>query len=375
LTPWIDGFDLSVRCDHLDTLGGDMNENLLRPSTTDGVLALLDASFVSAALGAAFESGLFRVLDERPMDGAELARILEIPPLRCAYWLRLLEETGLLDRDPGGYRVSDMARRTILQAFSLESWGLLAEEARGRLPGLCDLPRRLRGSRPAQPEQWSADPKMYMKMASEPETARRFTRMLFELHRPLADHLAEWLDLTGVERLMDLGGGSGVISLALARRWPSLRVVVVDMATVCEAGREIAARLFQGDRVHYYPADFYRDDLPAEMDMVLECDVNLYDADLLRKVWASLRPGGRFVIVDQFAPAEGVAPAGRAHWALENALADARFTFPTVQGVRHLLCTTGFRIRAEQSLKVAGTPCSRFTEEMTLMEAEKIDRP
>jgi 16S rRNA G1207 methylase RsmC len=67
-------------------------------------------------------------------------------------------------------------------------------------------------------------------MAQSPERARRFTRMLGEIHRPLAAELAETLDMTGVRRLMDLGGGSGVVSLALLNRHPELTAVVVDIA-------------------------------------------------------------------------------------------------------------------------------------------------
>ena len=57
---------------------------------------------------------------------------------------------------------------------------------------------------------------MYLaEMEKDPEVARRFTRMLYEIHQPLAKELAGYLDLSGVDRLLDLGGGSGIISLAL----------------------------------------------------------------------------------------------------------------------------------------------------------------
>ena len=40
---------------------------------------------------------------------------------------------------------------------------------------------------------------------------------------PLAEELAGCLDMRGVERILDLGGGSGVISLALLEKHPDLR--------------------------------------------------------------------------------------------------------------------------------------------------------
>ena len=74
-------------------------------------------------------------------------------------------------------------------------------------------------------------------MVEDPERARRFTRMLYELHHALADELAGCLDMSDVDRVMDLGGGSGVLSMALLRRNPHLTAMVVDVANVCAVGR------------------------------------------------------------------------------------------------------------------------------------------
>jgi SAM-dependent methyltransferase len=322
----------------------------MKPTTSDEILDLLDAFFASAALGAALELGLFWLLEERPLDAAEVAEALEIPPVRCGYWLQLLCATGLIEPGPGGYRPSETARTSILSARSRESWGLLAEEARERMPGLRDLPVHLRNAGSAWEALGLAPAKMYARMAEDPEAARRFTRMLYELHQPLAGFLAESLDLNGVERLMDLGGGSGVVSLALARRHPALVATVVDIASVCAAGREIARENSLQDRVLFHPADLLRDPLPRGFDLVLECDVNVYGEALFAKVRDSLRPGGRFVIVDLLAPAEGVAPSSRIHWAFEGSMIDPGFAFPTAARVRGLLENAGFQVLTEGPL-------------------------
>jgi hypothetical protein len=55
-------------------------------------------------------------------------------------------------------------------------------------------------------------------MRASPARAREFTRMLYEVHQNLANLVAERLDLTGVERLMDLGGNS-VGNLMMLKAW------------------------------------------------------------------------------------------------------------------------------------------------------------
>ena len=200
---------------------------------------------------------------------------------------------------------------------------------------------------------WAAQgrtpPDYFRLLVEQPERARGFTWMLYELHLPLAERLADHLDLSGLVRMMDLGGGSGVLSLALLRRHPHLTAVVVDIPTVCEAARRLVHELVRetGDRIArhaagdsvsaqaipeliaYHPADFLHAPLPGGFDLILECDVGEYGQPLLQKVRTALNPNGRLVVLDQFAPEEGVAPWQPPYpqWAFLGSLED-----PTSRG-------------------------------------------
>jgi SAM-dependent methyltransferase len=342
----------------------------MKPATTEEVLELMDACFTSAALGAAIELGLFWLLDRQSLDAAGVAESLGIPANRCSYWLQLLNDTGLIEQGPDGYAPSGTARTAILDAHSQASWALLAQEARERLPILRDLTLNIRVPGSAYDALGLTPPQYLAGMAANPEAARRFARMLYELHQPLADALAKSLDLSGASRIMDLGGGSGVVSLALLRRYPGLTAVVVDIANVCTAGREIAAENHLQDRITYHPADFVRDDLPSGFDAVVECDVGVYSEALFRKVWSALRTGGRFVIVDQLAPAEGVAPPSRVHWAFQASMIDPGFSYQTARQLETQLQEVGFQVLSQSSPPLLHGE-QRFTSGMVLIEASK----
>jgi SAM-dependent methyltransferase len=344
----------------------------MKPTTTDDILDLLDSSFASVALGAAIELGLFWLLDEQPLDEQGVADTLGIPPGRCHYWLQLLARSCLIERGEQGYSPSPVARSAILEAYSRSSWTLLAEGARERLPGLVDLPLHL--SNPGSAWQALGLQKRddyVARMATDTERARLFTRMLYELHQPLADEVAKNIDLDGVTRLIDLGGGSGLLSLTLARIQPSLSAVVVDISSVCAAGREIAAEQGLGDRVTYLASDFVQDDLPSGFDLALECDVDVYSEALFHKIRAALNPEGRIVIIDYFAPAAGVAPRSRLHWAFEGSMRDPEFAFPTAAMVSTTLEAAGFQRLTERPLAPAARPCRRFLEGLVMIEAHK----
>jgi SAM-dependent methyltransferase len=218
-------------------------------------------------------------------------------------------------------------------------------------------------------------PKSYVSaMIGDAERARRFTRMLYELHQPVAEEIARCLDLRGVDRFMDLGGGSGVVSLALLRRHAGCKAVVVDIEAVCRAGREIAHETPVRDRISFYPADFMNDDLPGDFDLVLECDVGEYGPDLFGKIHSVLNPEGRFVIVDQFAPAVGFARPGHLHWAFERSLRDPNFRFRTAGEICTELDAAAFEVVSEKTITASDTTSATFDSGHTIIEARALSR-
>jgi len=341
----------------------------MKPTTTDQVLELLDASFASAALAAALELGLFRLIDKQPLSSNAIAAKLDIPHGRCRYWLQLLEHAGLVEQKADGFGPTTAARSAIIGAYEHESWVHLATETRGLNAWLCDLALHLRRPGSAREALGLKGRDYLAEMAEDPALARRFTRMLHDFHRSMAGELGPMLQMDGVTRMMDLGGGSGIFSLALLRRNPQLHSVVVDIPAVCRTAREIAGNSEEAGRITWHETNFLDDPLPSGFDLVLECDVDVYGEDLFRKVRSALNPGGRYVIVDQLAPAAGVAPRARVHWALQHSLDDPEYAFLTADEVEGLLRSAGFTDITRRDLTFTTGPARRFTDGMMMIEA------
>jgi SAM-dependent methyltransferase len=323
----------------------------MKPATKDDIWDLLKGHVTSAALGAALELGLFWMLAKRPMMPTDVGGSLDIPENRCRYWLQLLESIGLVEASPEGYIPSEAAKSAILDAHSNQSWALLAQEERERLPVLLDLPLHLGDRRSLWSVHGLPTPDYLENMKGDPKRARRFTRMLYEIHQPLAEAVAEALDLTGADRLLDLGGGSGVVSLELLKRHANLHALVVDIPHVCTAGREIADATLESDRIEYLAIDFVKDPLPSGFDMILACDSADYEEALFRKIHPLLNPGGRFVIVDQFAPEEGIAPRERVTWAFRSSLDNPEALWPpTMDHVHMMFAAADFQMVSRTSL-------------------------
>lgn len=115
-------------------------------------------------------------------------------------------------------------------------------------------------------------------------------------------------------RVLDIGAGSGVWSLAFARRDPRVRITVADFPTVIEkATKAFVARAGAQDRVDYLPGSFREADFgEAKYDVAIlghicHSEGEQHTKQLFRKVRQALKPEGQLVI------AEFIADEGRAH--------------------------------------------------------------
>ena len=324
----------------------------MKPETTEDILELMDGYIVSAALGTAMELGVFWLLAEKPLLAPSVAQSLNIPLNRCHLWLQLLCKLGLLEDGAEGYTPSIIAREAILNVQSQDTWAFQAREDRDSALYVRDLVLNI--SKPMS--TWQARnltlPDYFQQIQDDPGYAARFTRKLYEIHISFAEQVASMLDLQGVKSLLDLGGGSGVVSFALLRKRDALTSVVVDVESVCQAGREIALENRLEKRITYLAADFLQDDLPTGFDMVMLCDVGSFSEILFRRIHDVLNLKGRLVIVDKFAPSKTIAPPSRLASAFLTSLKypAQSIDFTTAEVVQTRLQQAGFRDLATTSV-------------------------
>jgi hypothetical protein len=133
------------------------------------------------------------------------------------------------------------------------------------------------------------------------ENARWFSQQMGKLSAPAAAALAREPVFAGIGELLDVGGGAGALCCELAAAHPRMRCTVLDLPPVCKVGAEAIAQKGLSDRVACFPADMFKPAWPGQRDAVLFSNV-FHDweldtcADLARKAFAALRPGGRILL-------------------------------------------------------------------------------
>lgn len=316
----------------------------MKIETSADIDFLIGVHFASASLTAALERKLFWRFDGRAQSTESLAESLRVAPGICRNWLRMLASLGFLEEVDGGYVLSDAAQTAIIQFRDAGTWSELAIEERKRWPGDVALIDRLFATAPIEHPTESTPDQLsdYVQdMAADPERAYQFTHMLYDLHRPLAEDVARQLDLTGATRMLDIGGGSGVVSLALLKKHPELTATVIDIPNVCAVGRQIADRTPEAGRITYHPANFRLDEFPGRFDLILACDIMGYDQKLVEKIAASLEAGGRFVIVDRWFEEPRAWSIWQSNHLLRRSLEDPDFSMPSMAQLYSRLQSAG----------------------------------
>jgi SAM-dependent methyltransferase len=141
-----------------------------------------------------------------------------------------------------------------------------------------------------------------------------------------APAVAALIGLEGVERVLDVGGGSGAFAMAFAKKEPGLVAVVFDLPNVLPLTRDYVAQAGLEARVTTAVGDYLVDPLPHGFDLVfLSAVIHSNSADqnraLIRSCAGALNPGGRVAVVDWVMDDDRVSPRGGAFFALNMLVA------------------------------------------------------
>jgi SAM-dependent methyltransferase len=138
-----------------------------------------------------------------------------------------------------------------------------------------------------------------------------FVESLFPISFPAAHALGEHLgvpEATSPVSVLDIGAGSGVWGIALAKQSPQVRIRAVDWPRVLEVTKKVAAQHGVADRLFTTPGEFFEADFGdghqvATVGHILHSEGRDRSQRLLKKIWNALAPGGT-IAIQEFVPNE-----------------------------------------------------------------------
>ncbi len=279
--------------------------NLATPHALQPYWDLTLAAVRADALRIALDWKLFDLL-HTPSTAQEVARQLQLDPDNTGYWLELLWSMDLLVRDECQsvqYLNSALASeylRADAPHYCGDAWGF-------RLQGLrhfgSQLGDQVRSGKPSGQapkgashiDSWTAAARVQIAQEQRAVTVGVALRLMSQVP-----------EFHSARRLLDLGGGPGLVAIALAEANPLLTGEVFDFPQTVTVAAENIRLAGLEQRLQVRGGDLASDPIGEGYDLIWCSSVLHFVPDMaatLAKVYAALRPGGVLISAHAEVPA------------------------------------------------------------------------
>jgi len=275
-----------------------MTEN--KSVTPERIMQFAWAYAPTLAIEAAVRHRVFDILDKGPRTLQQLVAETGTSERGLKAILNLLVALQFLGRDGDRYTLTPESATFLVSSRPAYHGTFFAHISDHLLPRWLELPEVVRTGKPTK----------RVNMETEgAEFFAEFVESLFPISFAAASKLGEHLGIpkaTHPVNVLDIGAGSGVWGIALAKQSNQVRIRAVDWPNVLEVTKKVAQRHGVADRLTTMPGDFSQADFGtghqvATIGHILHSEGVERSRRLLKKVFAALAPGGT-VAIQEFVP-------------------------------------------------------------------------
>lgn len=304
------------------------------------IVDMASAFYESAVLFAASDLGVFKTL--AGVGQADLETLVGACGLDRRGGRILLDACvaiGLLEKEGGRYRNSPEAAVFLVPGSPADLSGAIRYNrdvyaAWGRLKEMA-----LTGKPVERPETHLGEDK---------ERTRTFVMAMHGRALSIGRAVVPLLELRGLKRVLDVGGGPGTYSVLIAEAHPEVECVVIDLPAVVGIADELIASAGLEGRVKTVAGDYHTVRFPGQNDAVLFFGVLHQESpeairDLLRRAFEALAPGGVVYVLDMMTDAGRAKPKFSALFSVNMALTTADGWVFSEEDLAGWLAEAGFR--------------------------------
>ncbi len=313
-----------------------MTQNLQTPQ---GLYQMVQHYKEAQLLMAAIRLEIFSHLGEFRSPG-EVTKETGYNERNLGFFFNALAAIGLLEKGENGYKNTAVSQRFLNRAsdvylgefllFRERATSLERVEDRVKKGPDPEIVTRNKGVEVYDFYEWAevSIPEMY---AGRVQSLLTAVSALFQQNQPF--------------RVLDLGGGSGVLCMEIVNAYPGSSGVIFEDASVAELPKRLLAERGQEDAITVLTGDFTTDDVGSGYDLILASGIIDFASDSLtstvKKLYHALNPSGYLYLVahdvsdDYLSPKESIVGWLSSHLdglhillpksAIENALAEAGF--------------------------------------------------
>lgn len=266
---------------------------------------MVDGYEVSRALHVAAALGVADLLGDGPKPVGELASATETHAPTLYRLLRSLASVGVFAEDADGhFELTPLAQylRSDVPG-SMRGWAVwLAQRSTWGMWG--DLMHSVRTGQPAFPAVHGTGVWDYY--AQHPEENTVFNAAMTGGSRAQVDAVVQAYDFSGIDTLVDVGGGQGAFLSAILTAYPAMRGVLFDQPHVVTGAPVVLGASGVADRCTIVGGSFF-ESVPADADAyILKWIVHDWDdpeaVTILRTCRRAIADTGRLLLVTRVLP-------------------------------------------------------------------------
>jgi ubiquinone/menaquinone biosynthesis C-methylase UbiE len=286
----------------------DVNPALLHKK----MLQLLSSLWVTRAVGTFARLGLADVMEDGAEDHAAIAAARGLVPDRVYRLLRALSTVGIVSEPVRGrFTLTPLGR--LLGSHSPNNTRTTAIFLNDYFADMwTHLDDALAGDRTAF-EALKGRP-FFDWLGENPDEARRFNRMMLEVHGPETPAIVAAYDFSTLDHVVDIGGGNGSLLSAVLAAYPNRRGTLFDMAEAIAAAKRGEGGPLPG--VTFVTGDVLATPAPEGGDVYLIRHL-MHDYDdldcirILANVRRVMKPDARVLVLEAPLPSDDSPGPGR----------------------------------------------------------------
>lgn len=241
---------------------------------------------ITETLKIAISLNIFGILKDKKLKITEIERISSCKKEKLQLILDMLCQIKLICHENDYFFNSIIAKKYLYDIKNLSHLLLYASDSNYSLKNL----------KPYLSDSWEEE---------EQTSIELYMKAMDEGNRFIAHSLYRKLKIKGEKNLLDLGCGSGLFSITVAKYNPLLKVTCIDCKEILKITKLNIVNSGVADQITLMPGDFLTMELQGIYDYILLSNVlHFYSANtieiLLNRLWNHLNSQGLIIILDIF---------------------------------------------------------------------------
>ncbi len=281
------------------------------------IMGMASAFYASNVLFSASDLGVFSFLSANgPSDGETIVDRCRLDPRGGRLLLDACVAVGLLHKESDLYsntpqseaflvpgKPGDLSKAIRYNRDVYNAWGKLSDLVRTGTP--VEAPS--------------------LHLGDDAARTRTFVMSMYGRAMGIGQGVVPLLDLTKHRQILDIGGGPAAYAILMCRANPELHCTVMDLPPIVEIASELVARHHLTDRITLLPGDYHQAAFPENIDAITIFGVLHQEspdaiADILKRAYKALKPGGEIIVLDMMTDDTRTHPPFSALFAVNMAL-------------------------------------------------------